>query len=210
MENLFRYYNEEFEKKLNEKKIMFLDELNNARNSNLIVSAWQDKLDIRFVEIQKSLQMFNLDRFEIQVNEEYEKNKLLSEAEAFHIVQKEKLVDQNNIDLLIEYKVINRLYEFVEKNRVIHVDSEVGFDPIWVGENETEFVQLIHGLIEIGKIRVVKSKGKWKAVEEVAKLFGMRLSKNAMSNFSKSYRVRNNDYVPKIFADLLENFKQKM
>jgi hypothetical protein len=107
---------------------------------------WLDQMEIKFAKLQKQLQEINLDRFEIEVDYEYEKNKLLSKSECFFLVQKKRGLDTINLSILIDYSLAQSMCDYIEQKRKKDPESkivEVNKDPLWVGENETEFIQLI-------------------------------------------------------------------
>ncbi len=73
----------------------------------------------------------------------------------------------------------------------------------WIGNEETEFLQLIYALIESGRL---PKKGKIEMVKDIARFFGIKLSKNWQSNLSKSVHERKNNYGPSIFDELKEGW----
>ena len=79
-------------------------------------------------------------------------------------------------------------------------------DPIWINKNQTSFLQLIEGLIDLKYIATRPNQGKEKLIKECADFFGVELSKNWKSNLSKSKHDRNNDYRPKILVDLYNHW----
>jgi hypothetical protein len=85
-------------------------------------------------------------------------------------------------------------YRTVKHNPITH-----NRNPYWIGQEETEFIQLMYALVEAKRLT---EKGKTKMVEEIARFFGFPLSKNWQSNLSKSIHKNNSNYSPAIFDEL--------
>ena len=75
----------------------------------------------------------------------------------------------------------------------------------WKGTNETEFVQFVYALHEAGYLKN-ETKEITTLVRQMAEVFNFSLGEHWQSNFSKSINTRNQDYKPKIFAELERAF----
>ena len=73
-------------------------------------------------------------------------------------------------------------------------------------KNQTEFIQLIHALIDLERIQPKANQGKWELIEEIASFFGISLSALKENNLSKS--KNNRKQVPKLFHELHEIYLQ--
>ena len=197
------------EKRKNE----FTLEYDKARNKNIVVANWIDALGGEFNLIQKDLVQNGLDNFKREWDNMYELDSGIHLGIAFDktIAKYFPNLSIEQISIISQLDALCELMQLIESNRINNKENEVSNlnIPIWIGQNETEFMQLIEGLIETKRLDPKVVGGKWKLIELFAKFAGIELSKNAKSNLSKSKNERNNDYVPLILIDLLDNWKNK-
>jgi hypothetical protein len=69
----------------------------------------------------------------------------------------------------------------------------------WIGKETTEFVQLIYGLIEAGRLL---GTSRIQMIKDIAQFLSIDLKKGWQSDLSKSIHERNLDYSPGIFSDI--------
>ena len=155
-------------------------------------------------------------RFIIDINEELEDDKTKNFASEF---DKEFVLvkDKNKTELLEILAELAANSEFMNKlggykrseaaNKKIEEKSIVAnFNNIqWNKNNVTEFTQLIYALYEAGYLSN-KEDERTKLVEDVAKIFNVKLTKSWQSNLSKSIHKSNNDYESKIFDKLKKSY----
>ena len=208
----YQEFFEEIREKLEQNKRELRKQIENARDESAIITKWYNDLEMELSELEIYLQVERLHDFFEELRNEYLCDKQLTHDEAFQKILLKK-ADQINLEKL---KTIQRYKVLIDTKN--HINTEIYFKPQtnktyklkWKSKNETEFIQLMHGLIEIGRIDIGNEKSNWNVIRKIADFFSVELSKNAISNFSKSYKNRNNDYIPKIFQDLMENFEKKM
>lgn len=188
-------------------------EYDKARNKNIVVANWIDALGSEFNLIQKDLVQNGLDNFKREWDNTYELDSGIDLGIAFDktIAKYFPNLSIEQISIISQLDALCELMQLIESNRINNKENEVSNIniPIWIGQNETEFMQLIEGLIETKRLDPKVVGGKWKLIELFAKFVGIELSKNATSNLSKSKNERNNDYIPLIFIELLDNWKYK-
>jgi len=116
------------------------------------------------------------------------------------------MIESGKLELLVKYKCINQLFEYLDSEFGVlqHKKVEKHTTPIWIDKNQTSFLQLIEGLIDLEYISPRPNQGKEKLIRECATFFGIKLSKNWKSNLSKSKNERNSNYVPEIFRSLIQ------
>jgi len=88
-------------------------------------------------------------------------------------------------------------------DNAIHDDLPKQTGIKWIGQNKTEFVQLIYSLYH-AELITNETKEITKLVVDIANFFNIDLGNNWQSNLSKSKNDRNNDYIPQIF-DRIKN-----
>jgi hypothetical protein len=209
------YYNQYHVKKTNDIqriKEEFILEYDRAREKNLVVKNWIDKLKDEFNQLNKQSLETGIQDFKKEWENQFHLNSSIDLEQAFEIarIAKYASIDIQQFELLASLEAIPEIMQFVESNRLrlneIDLELSARSRPIWIGENETEFLQLIEGLIDIKRLDPNVVGGKWKLMEVFANFVGIKLSKNAKSNLSKSKRERNNDYIPSIFTEILKNW----
>ena len=158
------------------------------------------------------MQIENLDNFFNDLQSEYLCDNQLTDRGAFKktLLKYGDRVNPERLKILQRHKVLIETKNHINNEIDFTPDIEKTENPKWNSTNKTEFIQLMHGLIEIGRIDIGNQKGKWETIRKISEFFSVELSKNAISNFSKSYKNSNNDYSPKIFQELMENFEKKM
>lgn len=212
----YDYYLTTMAEFMEKRKNEFTLEYDKARNKNTVVAKWIDELRVESNSIQRELVQIGLGNFKREWENTYELDSGIDEGQAFDQTVANCFPDFNieQIDLISKIDALSELVKFIESNRIINSgdgeeDPLNNNTPIWIGKNETEFMQLIEGLIETKRLDPKVVGGKWKLIELFAKFVGIQLSKNANSNLSKSKNERNNDYCPKIFEELLKVWNKK-
>ncbi len=123
--------------------------------------------------------------------------------------------DKSAISLLAEYKANEKLktlyYELSnnisskQKSQSNQHSSEFKGEknqfPIWQKTNQTEFMQLLEGLILLDRIKPRPNQTKRELFVEIADFFGLQLSNNAESNLGKGRKTK---LVPKLFDHLYQ------
>jgi len=201
---------------VDQRKIEFMLEYDKARSKNTVVANWIDALRDEVNLIQRDLVQNGLGNFKSEWDNAYELDSGIDEGQAFDQTIAYCFPDLSiqQMGLISQIDALSELVNFIESNRIINSgdgeeDPLNNNTPIWIGKNETEFMQLIEGLIQTGRLDSKVVGGKWKLIELFAKFMGIKLSKNAKSNLSKSKNERNNDYCPKIFEELLNVWNEK-
>ena len=209
------FYNQYHVKKTNDieqLKEEFILEYDRAREKNLVVQNWIDKLKDEFNQLNKKSQETGIQEFKKEWDNHFKLNSSIDLEQAFEIVRITKYESKNiqQFQLLASLEAITEIMQFIESNRLILNEIDLDLSArsrlLWIGENQTEFLQLIEGLIDIKRLDQNVVGGKWKLMEVFANFVGIKLSKNAKSNLSKSKRERNNDYIPSIFTEILKNW----
>ena len=209
------FYNQYHVKKTNDieqLKEEFILEYDRAREKNLVVQNWIDKLKDEFNQLNKKSQETGIKEFKKEWDNHFKLNSSIDLEQAFEIVRITKYESKNiqQFQLLASLEAITEIMQFIESNRLILNEIDLDLSArsrlLWIGENQTEFLQLIEGLIDIKRLDQNVVGGKWKLMEVFANFVGIKLSKNAKSNLSKSKRERNNDYIPSIFTEILKNW----
>ena len=212
------YYNQYHVKKTNDIqriKEKFILEYDRAREKNLVVQNWKDKLKDEFNQLNKQSLETGIQDFKKEWENQFQLNSSIDLEQAFEIarIAKYESIDIQQFELLASLEAITEIIQYIESNRLrlneTNLELSARSRPIWIGENETEFLQLIEGLIDIKRLDQNVVGGKWKLMEIFANFVGIKLSKNAKSNLSKSKNERNIDYFPKIFEELSSNWNEK-
>lgn len=210
--NFYNEYNIKKSNDIEQLKDEFILEYNRAREKNLVVQNWIDKLKDQFNQLNKKSQETEIQEFKKEWDNHFKLNSKIDLEQAFEIVRITKYESKNiqQFKLLASLEAITEIMQFIESNRLrlneIDLELSARSRPLWIGENQTEFLQLIEGLIDIKRLDQKVVGGKWKLMEVFANFVGIKLSKNAKSNLSKSKRERNNDYIPSIFTEILKNW----
>jgi hypothetical protein len=194
---------------VNRRKNDFISNYEKARNKNTVGANWIDVLRDESNLIRKEIVQYGLENFKREWDNIYELDSGVNLEKAFEdtIAHCFPNLTIEQIGLICQIDAYSELMEFIESKRIINNGNDVEVslinNPIWIGQNETEFLQLIEGLIETRRLDPKAAGGKWKLIDSFAKFVGIELSKNAKSNLSKSKNERNKDYTPKIFEELL-------
>ena len=213
--NYYNLYEEKRTNDIQQAKEEFNLEFDLAREKNLVVQNWKDKLNDEFNQLNKKSLETGIQEFKKEWENQFQLNSSINLEQAFEIARKAKYesMDIQQFELLASLEAITEIIQFVESNRLRLNETDLELSarsrPIWIGENETEFLQLIEGLIDLKRLDQNVVGGKWKLMEIFATFVGIKLSKNAKSNLSKSKNERNRDYFPKIFEELSNNWNEK-
>ena len=205
--SLYSRFLEDTEAGFLQRKTQFEEQIKNARDENVVVEIWLKDLQIEYDELSFRLSIEGLGDFFDNWHNEYLSNKDHTDESAFSktISQYDNTIGSGKFELLVKYKCINQLFEYLDSKFGVlqHKKVETHTTPIWIDDNQTSFLQLIEGLIDLKYISPRPNQGKEKLIMECAGFFGIKLSKNWKSNLSKSKNERNSDYVPKIFRSLV-------
>jgi hypothetical protein len=135
----------------------------------------------------------------------------LSTPVAFKQTFKVNDVDCNeeNIKIIAKNKALIDILNIMDEKAKEMIDNH-NLDKLpgsnyWIGEETTEFVQLMYALIESGRLQ---SNNKIEMITNIANFLGIVLAKNWRSNNSKSVHNRNNDYEPSIFKELQQGWQK--
>ncbi len=117
---------------------------------------------------------------------------------------------QTELETINSENLFDRLFPDMFKSLNFNQSIEKNEEKIqpkvkWLGQNKTEFVQLVYALYH-AKLITNETNEITKITTDLAAFFDIDLGKNWQSNFSKSKNDRNNDYVPKIFERLKSAF----
>jgi hypothetical protein len=80
----------------------------------------------------------------------------------------------------------------------------------WAGKpgQSNDFVQLIYALIKSGYLQLLPGTTIEATIENIARLWQVPLSKYWASNHSNSIHQSNHDYTPRIFNDMMEQYRK--
>jgi hypothetical protein len=201
-----------------EQKSLLLTELENeihsgvsrAKEETTFLSKFKEKYNSEYIEIQKQLSELNLVRFFIELKENLDLDKELSEEMGFNTLFKNSnSTNKINLKLLAKYVAIDEiLYKADIENNENPESSSPNFPenkkwytktPIWIRKNQTEFMQLLEALILLERIQPRPNQNKRELIAEIADFFGIELSQNAESNLGKGRKTK---LVPKLFDEL--------
>ena len=145
----------------------------------------------------------DIGRFWIIFDEIFAVNSMLSPSDAFYRTfdTLKTECDENKISLIVQNRALFNIKKFIEQQIVEMKANEVKRNKYWIGEESTEFVQLMNALIESGRLQ---NKNRNKMIKDIADFLGIELPKNDgwKSNVSSTIHRRNHDYIPDIFKDL--------
>jgi hypothetical protein len=193
-ERLMNSYNNELEKALEK-----------ARHKGVTLGIIEGQYHQLFRKSEQTLIDADLNNFFRTYEEALSMDKTLAEEDAFKISFQncDAECNKENAILLAKHKALKDFKIIIMKKMTETSQSNISDKKprikYWIGTESTEFVQLIYGLIEAGRLQ---SKNKTEMVETIADFLGVELAKDWQSNLSKSVHERNNDYEPQIFTDL--------
>jgi len=191
----------------NDLESQFHQEKYNSRDKSVVIDKYHESISEDLVKIHTKLESKRLTNFLSNWRYNFNTDKNLSEKGAFDKTIKDSgsEIDKKTLLLIAEYEVkscfLNKLDDRLETSRKRFTQ------PIWRNKNQTSFLQLIEGLIDLGYIVPPVNQGKLELINDCAEFFGLELSKHWKSNLSKSKNERNNDYVPEIFKNLMANWE---
>jgi hypothetical protein len=214
MTNWYHIYSEQKSLLLTELEDEIHSGVSRAKEETTFLSKIKEKYNSEYIVIQKKLSELHLVRFFIELKENLDLDKELSEENGFNnLFQNSNSPNTINLKLLAKYVAIDEiLYQLdKEKNKNLENSSPIFGDnknwntknPIWIKKNQTEFMQLIEGLINLERIKPRPNQNKWELINEIALFFGVPLSNNQISNLGKGNKSKQ---VPKLFHDLHNTF----
>jgi hypothetical protein len=217
MKNYYQFYLAEKEKLVAEKKATIDERINKARKDSVIISYLLQEEKELISYLQKELQEISLGNFLSRLHEIQMFDAEISEEDAFIQCFKEFKIENadNTIKKIAATKASDEIIQYCyflmnsqSRNRINPESTPpdnsdkkniASKNPIWVMENQTEFMQLIEGLIDLERIKPRPNQNKWDLINEIALFFGVPLSKNQISNLGKGKKSKQ---VPKLFHDL--------
>jgi hypothetical protein len=221
MKNYYQFYLDEKEKLVAEKKATIDSRINKARENTPIIGILLGEARESISSLQKELQKISIGKFPSRLHliKIFDGN--ISDEDAFLECANEFAItnDENAILMLASLEASEEAFKYCEylmnsrnKNRIYpettspNVSDNKKWDtknPIWVRKNQTEFMQLIEGLIKLKRIAPRPNQTKWELINEIATFLGIELSKNKESNLGKGLKTKQ---VPKLFHDLHKTF----
>lgn len=208
MINIYNTYSKKIETDFESNKRIIQISLDKARNQNAAISNLLDQFRNQFNELQKILFKCDLGNFFQRIEQKLDLDKDQTEEQIF--LELFLISNRSEIELhyLINYQVLKITIQHLENIRQQDNSSNQITSLHWGGTIETEIVQLIYALIEIGYIQDKDNIGKYSIVERFTKFLNFNLSKNWKDNLSSSVNDRNNDYTPEIFRKLVIGWNQ--
>jgi hypothetical protein len=212
MNELYKFFLDEQEKHFQNFKLNCDERIQKARqgypiHSDIIIEINQTEL-----LLDQELQKILLDDFLTAWDKMYMIDSQVSEEDAFiYCCNKYNLIQNGPaLTLLAKFKANEKIrsYCYHLMNTANRIDSivlnashrtNIDSIPIWQNKNQTEFLQLIEVLIMLDRIKPRPNQEKWELINEIAIFFGVRLSKNAISNLGKG---RKSKLAPKLFDQL--------
>lgn len=221
MKKYYQLYLTEKEKLVAEKKATIDSRINKARENTPIIGILLGEARESISSLRKELQNISIGEFpdRLHLIKIFDGN--ISDEDAFIECANEFAISNDEKAILIlatleaseeAFKYCEHLMNYKNKNRIYpeskssNVSDNKNWDtknPIWVRKNQTEFMQLIEGLIKLKRIKPRPNQTKWELMNEVATFFGIQLSKNKESNLGKGLKAKQ---VPKLFHDLHNTF----
>lgn len=208
MINIYNTYSKKIETDFESNKRIIQISLDKARNQNAAISNLLDQFRNQFNELQKILFKCDLGNFFQRIEQKLDLDKDQTEEQIF--LELFLISNRSEIELyyLINYQVLKITIQHLENIRQQDNSTNQITSLHWGGTIETEIVQLIYALIEIGYIQDKDNIGKYSIVERFTKFLNFNLSKNWKDNLSSSVNDRNNDYTPEIFRKLVIGWNQ--
>ena len=212
MKNCYQLYLAEKERLVAEKKETIASRIKKAKKTPAIIDWIIDEEREKISSLFKEPQRKNIGKFYNELGKIKMWDEKISDEDAFLICLEQFKIseDQEAIILLATEKASDEIIEFCyermyalrTKNVNDTIKTKVSEEiktPIWMGQNKTEFMQLMDGLIRLNRIQPRPNQNKWELIHEISVLFGFQLSKNAISNFGKGNKSKQ---VPKLLHDL--------
>lgn len=153
----------------------------------------------------------DIGRFWIIFDELFAIDSMLSPSDAFYRTfdTLKTECDDNKISLIVENRALFNIKKFIAQQldeiKAIQTGEIKKRNNYWIGTESTEFVQLMYGLIESGRL---EKKNKTKMIKDIAYFLGIDLSSHWQSNKTKTVHDRNDDYVPSIFHESIQGWKK--
>jgi hypothetical protein len=217
MKNYYQFYLAEKKKLIAEKKETIDARIKKGKKNSQIINWIIDEERDAIIKLFQEPQNTHLGKFYNDLNKIKMWDEKISDEDAFLSCLEQLKISENEeaiillaiekaSDEMIEY-CHSRMYKLQTKNVDNTIKTTISDGnktdeikiPIWIGQNKTEFMQLIDGLIRLNRIQPRPNQNKWELIHEISVLFGFQLSKNAISNFGKGNKSKQ---VPKLLHDL--------
>ena len=214
MKNYYQFYLAEKEKLVAEKKATIDARIKKARKDSVIISYLLQEEKDSISSLQKELQKISLGNFLPRLHEIQIFDAEISEEDAFIQCLTEFKIENadNTIKKLAATKASDEIIQYCyflmnskSRNRSFSeaLESEKHKNKYWMGNEETEFVQLMYALVQTKRL---EEKGKVKMVEQIASFLGFPLSYDWQSKLSHSIHDRNGNTIPGIFNELKDGW----
>ena len=186
MKNYYQFYLAEKEKLVAEKKATIDARIKKARKDSVIISYLLQEEKDSISSLQKELQKISLGNFLPRLHEIQMFDAEISEENAFLQCQTMFNIenDENAILSIALLKATEEIHQYCQdlmnsqsRNRIYPESTSpdnsdkkniASKNPIWVMENQTEFMQLIEGLITLERIKPRPNQNKWDLINEIA------------------------------------------
>lgn len=151
--NLYSRFSEDTEAGFLQRKKQFEEQIKNARDENVVVKILLNELQNEHDELSVRLTIEGLGSFFNNWHNEYLSNKKHTYESAFSktISQYDNVKGSGKLELLVKYKCIDQLFEYLGSEFGVfqRKSLEKHTTPIWIDKNQTSFLQLIEGLIDL-------------------------------------------------------------
>jgi hypothetical protein len=200
-ENCDKHYN----KILKELKKDLSETLSSTSNKAYGLKHIYDYYNLKYLKTEQDLKIAELVGFWDFYDDLLIHNDTISHSIAFDITLESygRSFDNKTARLLAKNGALKTFLSIVSKELAeIHggdVEEIPKTNKYWIGKESTEFVQLIYGLIEAGRL---EKANKLVMVNSIADFLGLKIAKNWDNNLSKSINNTNNLYQPSIFKDI--------
>jgi hypothetical protein len=190
---------------------------------NLAIESKRPVVHYQFLDILLNVEKIKLEselgqkiRIIHELEEEFGIDSRLSEEDIFNqkIEVYPKKEHKELIEKLAKYDVIIKFYDQISKDSPYLIKTKesktlpaniTGIK--WKGKTEIDFIHLVYALHTSGLLQN-ENKQVTNLVEELAKLFDLKLSKSWKQNHNSNINNTASDYKPRIFKELEETYME--
>lgn len=217
MKSYYNQFRDLATKYFNEYKVEYDNKINNAIESKRPV-VHQKFLDYLIYTEKLKIESELGQNYTIihELEEEYGIDLRLSKEDIFNqkIEVHHKKEHKKLVENLARYDSIIKFYDHINKESPYAIKTKESEKlPVnrtgikWKGKTEIDFIHFVYALHTSGKMQN-ENKEVTNLVEELAKLFDFKLSKNWIQNHSSNINKRVNGYMPRIFKDLEDAYME--
>ena len=220
MKSVYNFFLAEEAKIFKKNQTELNSRIQKARKEYAIHSDIITELNNKASDIERELDQKSIDRFFREMEKDCNLDSQLTPESAFLncCIRFNIMNDKTAITLLAQYKSNESLQSFYREDlqkkslKELPQGEQIGHynNNYWLGQNETEIIQLFYALIECGRL---EKKGKIKMVESIADFLGFKLTDDWNSKLSHAVHRSNDDTKPSVFDEMKngwEIYKNKL